>query len=343
MNRLITGGVFLVGLMLAVAQADACQIQFTGKAASMFGSAPRGSYSSLQACNAARRSLPYTERVNSRCVNCGSSVGGGGGGSFQQQMMQGLMESFMSGFNQGLQQPPMVNQIDPAQKKADEERIKAEWKAKVQKQITEMEQSYTAKTSRDFKQNKSVLLADLIGPDDLSLGATGQSQAFKQTCLINLQLQTAEAMQHGDEAVVASYRGLYEQVELGDLSVCNRFQSALPEPEPSPVGGFRAEFYASLQSEIDMRLPLIQQARQQKDEASGLVEVREARVVELKEHDDPAMTDAQKQEMDGLLQAALKELDEAKELDQKADADLDLLDREIETLREVGKVVSDQP
>lgn len=339
----ITAGVLLVGLCLVFTPADACQLQYTGKAASMFGSTPRGSFSNLQACNAYRMSRPAFERNHSRCVNCSSSTGGGGGGSFQQQLTNGLLNSFMDGFTQGLQQQPTVNKINQAQKKAEQERKKAAWRAKVQKQLSEMEHSYAAKEQRDFKQKKSSLLAGLMGAQELSLGATDQSQALQQACLINLQLQTAGAMQRGDEQGLNHYRDLYEQVEQGDLSVCDQFQSALPEPTPSPAGDFRAEFYTNLLHEIDIRLPLIKQARQQKDATMALVETKEARVVALKEDEDPAIPAAEKQEMDSLLQAALKELEEAKELDKKADADLNLLHNEIEALREVGKIASKQP
>ena len=47
-----------------------CQIQYTGKAASMFGSAPRGDFSSQEECQDYRKSRPPFEQNNSKCVGC---------------------------------------------------------------------------------------------------------------------------------------------------------------------------------------------------------------------------------------------------------------------------------
>lgn len=76
----------------------ACQLQFTGKAAKMFGSTPRGSFRDINECENYRKSSPAFERSNSRCVNC-NSVSSGGGYSkqdFQMQMMESILQPFFN-------------------------------------------------------------------------------------------------------------------------------------------------------------------------------------------------------------------------------------------------------
>lgn len=82
----------------------ACQLQFTGKAAKMFGSTPRGSFRDINECEKYWKSSPAFERSNSRCVNC-NSVSSGGGYSKQDFQMQ-MMESILQPFFNNLFAPP---------------------------------------------------------------------------------------------------------------------------------------------------------------------------------------------------------------------------------------------
>ncbi len=139
MNRAITTGALLVGLMLAFAPADACQLQYTGKAASMFGSTPRGSFSGLNACNNYRNSRPAFESNNSHCVGCSNSSSSGGyrnSNDFAMQMFGNMFGSMLEGIlnppqqDTSYQQQQLLNQQIEKQKQAAlkkqaEERLKA--------------------------------------------------------------------------------------------------------------------------------------------------------------------------------------------------------------------------
>lgn len=55
------------------------QIQYTGEAARMFGSTPRGHFATKDECQAYWESSPVFEQNHSKCVGCDSPKGGGGG------------------------------------------------------------------------------------------------------------------------------------------------------------------------------------------------------------------------------------------------------------------------
>jgi len=347
MKRVSFVFVFLFAVSLAAAPAIACQIQFTGKAAVLFGSTPRGNFPNRAACERYRASRPPFEANNSRCVGCseGGSPGsmGFGGGSFQQQMVYGLLQSFMNGFMQGLQQPARPQGPSPAETAREHEiqaRLKAEWQTKIRAQIEEMQRSYSEQRRREFTRRKSSLLADLMGPEGLSPpGAPASSKALQQGCMIELQLKAAQALARGEDELFSRYRKLYDQVEAGDLSACDQVRAKLPTPVPSPAEDpygdeFRTNLAQTVLSEINMRLPLIHEARQEKAKAHALVKKRQAWVDEVrKQASGPEKPGGTKG--DPLLEQALKELEEAKKLERKADADLERLNREIEALKEV--------
>lgn len=276
-----------------------------------------------------------------------------GGGSFEQQMAYGLMQGLLSGLMQGIMQPsqgnrPQGNQIDPVQQKLDEEKRKAEWQAKVEQQILEMEQAVARQERESFNQSQTRLFNDLMAPGGAS-GGSGASQAYRQACLVEMQLQKAKAMQSGDEQFVKRYNTLYQQAEGGDLSVCGQFSAGLPVPTTTPEGGVRGEVLHGIRGEIDKRLPLIEKARKQKEAVQKDLESKEAKVRDVKEQVarvaalDTQATEAQKNEVDALEQAALKELENALALDREADKELGRLDREINSLEEMKKVVAKKP
>jgi len=91
-------------------------------------------------------------------------------------------------------------------------------------------------------------------------------------------------------------------------------------------------------NEINMRLPLIHQAREERQKAHAKVEELEAKVEELRTtpaESEPKSEPTKDTAEEDLLAQALQELEQAKELERKADEDLMRLNRELEALEEV--------
>jgi len=126
--------IFLVIIMLTVSQlayAD-YHIQFNPEADRVLhlgGNTLRGNFATWPEANNYWRSQPQWERDHSGIVgyprqsNTSSYGSGGysgysGGGNFQQQMMQGLLNNFMQGFNNGL---PQQNNYNAQQQAAAEQ------------------------------------------------------------------------------------------------------------------------------------------------------------------------------------------------------------------------------
>lgn len=96
-QKILLIGVLVAALGMISPPVLACQLQYTGEAAKMFGSAPRGSFNCLEECENYRRSSPGFEKANSRCVNCSKCSAGGYGSSedFAMQMLGSVFGSML--------------------------------------------------------------------------------------------------------------------------------------------------------------------------------------------------------------------------------------------------------
>ena len=111
------GIIFLIFMGLASNVFSACQVQYTGKAAQMFGSTPRGSFKDINECNNYKNSRPIFESSNSRCVGCSSgsqsnSFGGYSGGN------QGAKNLMMNSFTDMLGNL-LTNTLNPVQQESN--------------------------------------------------------------------------------------------------------------------------------------------------------------------------------------------------------------------------------
>ncbi len=143
--KLLSGGALVWAAGLTGTPASAlCQLQYTGKAAQMFGSAPRGSFSNIDACNAYRNSRPSFERTNSRCVGCYPAPE-----SYQQRPAQSPSQqpSALSPQQKAIEQQQQKEKLEKARLKREQEH---------KERMQELEE--TAKKI-EFQRNKEKMLS----------------------------------------------------------------------------------------------------------------------------------------------------------------------------------------
>lgn len=284
--------------------------------------------------------------------NCSPSGGSSSGKSSKKglsnknrmklDMLQGAMDDFANAFIKWINAPSEPAQTGPtpeqiaAQKEA-EERAKAEFRAKLQQQIKEMESEYEQQERQKAAASKASLLAGMKGMDTAGLGS--RSVALQQLkCKAYWAMKAAKA---SDEEKAKEYSRFAENPDADAKAEC---AMALPEPPmPSSAGKFRIELYETMIEEINMRLPLIKQAKEKQNSAAGKVAEKQHQVDELKVKKEAAATAEEKQDADYLLAEAMKQMEEANKLKNEADVGLVKLQAEIDALNEVGKIASGAP
>lgn len=330
------------------------KVQFTGEAAQMFGSAPRGSFSTRGQCEAARQGLTPFEIRRSSCVGFDAPRGGGttyrprstGGGSrgYAASIMGGLMQSFMQGFQQGLQAPAR----DPAaERRAAEERRRAEearrqrefqaWQARVKADLARQETQF-----RDLRRQEVVqearMLGDLLAQRLDSQKPRVNPQADRLLQSACWSRKAAQAAAQGDASGAEVARTNAARALEGTAPPCaDEGLPAVPMPgAPSPAGGLEMELGRLVQEEtarVEVQIQELVTRRVKSQET--LVQRREA--VEAREQAKAASQDpAAQAEADRLLAEAKKALEEALTENLKASEDLNAAQDTLQALRAVG-------
>lgn len=282
-------------------------------------------------------------------IECDQPSGGSSGSSsykglsFKNQMKLQIMQSitdmaanafinWLNGPSPSAPSGPTPQQI--AEQKAAQERAAAEWRAKVEQQIREMESQYEQQKKQEFADQKKKLLAGIRGLDAKVPGR--DSMAFRQLrCSAYWGGQVAKALAAGNEEVAEKYRGFAERSTGESMARCDR---EFPEPPmPEGAGELRTDLYQTMIEEVHLRLPLIEQAKTKQRDASEQMAEKQRKVDELKSQ-AVTLPPAEKEASDDLLAAALKELETATTLKNEADAGVKKLELEIDALNEVGKM-----
>lgn len=268
----------------------------------------------------------------------GSSKGLSGKNQMKLQMMESVLDGAANAFIRWLNGPP--ESAKTGQQIADEqwELDKAEWRAKTQQQIKEMENEYQQMQEQQAKASKSKILADLkgMGNNSAERKTTALQQLQQLSCKANWAMKAAKSSLAGDEEKAAEYSRFAVKPDAAAMAECSK---ALPEPPmPSSAGEFRTELYETMIEEINLRLPLIKQAKVKQNGAAGQVAEKQHKVDELKAIQTAAASAGEKQAADDLLAAAMQELEAANTLKNAADAALQKLKFEVEALNEVGQM-----
>jgi hypothetical protein len=246
------------------------------------------------------------------------------------------MDNFANAFVRWMNAPSTPQQHAPTptpeQIAEQQERVKAEWRAKVQKQINDMESQYEQAERQKAKNISNKLLAGMRGMEGGN--SVGNSYALMQLrCSAYWSLKAVKAT---SEADVMNYRRFAEKPDNVSMSAC---ANEIPEP-PMPSSGddFRMGMYETIIHEVNLRLPMIEQARTKQREAGDRVAEKQQRVDELKSKQGTAVSADEKQATDDLVAEALRELEVANSLKSAADAGLGKLKLEVDALNEVGKM-----
>ena len=285
--------------------------------------------------------------VGGRIVcNNGSSNGGSSakksGLSHKNQMkleiMQSVADMAANAFIRWINDPgPTQRAPSPeelAATRAKQAREAAEWQAKVQRQINEMEARYAEQERQAVKAKSAKLMSRLKGVE--SSGAEPQSDLIKQ---LRCKAYWGEkAAREPNEELAVRYSRFAAEPDAGALAECD---VALPEPPmPSAAETFRVDLYQTIVQEINQRLPLIEKAKEKQREAVTQLAEKQQQADALKTRQEQAATDAEKQAADDLLAAALQELDGATTLKNEADAGVMKLQLEVDAFQQVEKLAA---
>ncbi len=291
-------------------------------------------------CRNGANSMPVCTSSSSKGASThGHSQGLSSKNAMKLQIMQSVLDSAANAFIRWINEPakPAHTGPSPAQLAAQREKLereKAEWRAKVQKQITEMESEYAQQERQKVDASKTRLLAGMKGLGDSP--AASRSHALQQLrCKAYWGMKAARASSAEDAAQFSRFA---ENPDAAALAECDR---ALPQPPmPSAADDFRADLYGTMVAEINQRLPLIEQAKAKQREADAQFADRQQRVDELKARQEAVASTGEKQAEDDLLAAAMQELAAAETLKSEADAGVMKLQLEIEALKEVEDIAA---
>lgn len=257
------------------------------------------------------------------------------------QMLQGVMDDFANAFIRSMNAPSTPQQRGPTpeqiakqqeQAKAEWRAKEAEWRAKVQKQINDMESQYEQMERQKADVIRNKLLAGMRGVE--SGNAAGHSYALMQLrCSVFWSVKAAKASSDAD---VNKYSRFAEKPDNVSMSAC---ANELPEP-PMPSSGdeFRMDMYETIIHEVNLRIPMIEQAKTKQREAGDRVAEKRQKVDDLKSRQGIAVSAEEKQATDDLVAEAMRELEVANSLKNEADAGLGRLKLEVDALSEVGNM-----
>jgi len=253
------------------------------------------------------------------------------------QMLQGVMDGFANAFTQWLNSPAKSGPT-PEEIAAAQERAKAEWQAKVQKEIDIMESQYKEMERQKTNESKNRLLAGMKGTGKTSSGHSSQAMEQLQIvqCKSYWEKRAVEASLKGDDKSASIF---YRYAEKPDTFAIAECAKAMPQPpEPPTPNEFRAELFETVIDELNLRFPMLEQAKQKQEEIAGRFNEIQKKVDELKTKNMQAATPEEKKESYDLMIAALKELEDATAQKKEADAGVIKLEMEISALNEVGKM-----
>ena len=259
-------------------------------------------------------------------------------------MLQGAMDDFANSFIRWVNAPATPVQQGPtpeqiAAQHQQQELAKAEWRAKMQQQINEMESQYEQQKKQELENKKKRVLSGMKGLDSAAPGS--QSPALQQLiCSAYWSKKAAQATLDRDENKAREFSRFAEKPDAASMAECAR---VIPEP-PVPSSGdeFRSELYQTMIEEINLRLPLIEQAREKQKQAVGLAAEKQSRVDALKSRQTVNGSAGEKQADDDLLAAAMQELAAANVLKNEADVGVMKIKLELEALNEMGSMVAKQ-
>jgi len=298
------------------------------------------------------------------CTGCGrcvpvsqpkSSYSGGGysggyasTGNWKQDMMYGLMQSFMEGFMRGLQNndnayssrdDEAARQAQEAARRAEEERRMAEWKAKTEEQIREMQKQYAVLREQEFKNSQQKILSKLKGTG-ASAATTADRGGLKH--LACSHYWSTKAADEKDIELAKIYSGYAAEAMSGDTTHCPQ-DLAMPSvriPEPSYSEEFKKEFLEAYIHQMNDKVQDAVNLRQAVADADKKEKQITAQIQELKTQKTSA-DDNQKQEIDELLAQAQAALDEAAAQKKQSEESLNRVTKEITALKEINKTFTD--
>lgn len=346
--RVLVGGVLVVALCMTPVPASACQLQYTGEAAKMFGSAPRGSFSSREACESYRRSSPAFERARSHCVNCSSVSSRGGYGSSEDFAMQ-MFGSLFSSLFQAALAPPQVDhayqqqllrQQEEARKK--QEALKKKQAMKEYQDLLRKEEARMAREKAEKKKRGQELLAGMnrIGGgklepftwgtpklDTAPIGAgiydtSGLTSWQRLLCSAYFSTKALDASRGGDPEGAVFMNAQSDKVTAGAMTEVECQLPGLQQLADIQRQNFqqnnRMAAMVKLLPVVQEKVKNLQQiemklheAKEEKKEAKIKLEEAESKVEEAEVQAESAQTPEKKTEADDLLAQALALKDEA--------------------------------
>lgn len=290
--------------------------------------------------------------VKYKCVGCGGCVpvstgstpstrsSGRSPKSFSQGLMMGLMQSFMDGFTRGLQngsaaQRPGDDEEERLRKIEEEKRL-AEWKAKVQEQMQDMQKQYTLMKEEEFKESRRRLLPKLKGVDTTA-GRHPSSGSLRN--LACSHYWSTRASEETDDERARLYSEYAAQAMAGETARCpNDLNVPLPSGTPSYDQQFKTEFYEVFVQELNERVSSALRLRRDVEASSQKIEQVRGHIKQLEAKKATAQEN-EKQYIDTLLAEANALLQEATEQDKKAKETLDIVNKEIIALKEIDKTL----
>ena len=314
-----------------------CQIQYTGKAAKMFGSAPRGNFATKQQCIDYWKSRPAFERANSHCrCSAGSSSGGSGSsGNFQQQIFTGLMNSFMQGFNQGMSGPsPQQKAI---LKKQQKQKQKEHW-ANCREQIKKFQQKYNKMAASEFEKNRDNLLSDFKSRFAATIGKKETIKAIQElNCSAYWGVKAAGMALDGKDEFARVYSEYSARAKTDEslLGNCPEIRVEIPPVGAPQPATFQKDFYQFIVGKADDLLPVIHDLKERKKKYADIITSKKEEIKDLEKNRDTLSKEKDNNNIDGLLNDAYKVLNEAMEEDEKAEAGLKEAEKKLDALKEM--------
>ena len=343
--KILLIGVLVAALSMISTPVLACKLQYTEEAAKRFGSAPRGNFKCFEECEKYRLSSPGFERKNSRCVNCsrcssgGNSSGYGSSGNFQQQIFQGLMNSFMQGFNQGMSRPPSgPSPQERAMLEQQKKQRQEAYRAKMREQIEKFQQKYNKMASAEFEKNRDNFLSDFKSRYAATIGKKETIKAIQElNCSAYWGVKAAGMALDGKDGVARVYSEYSARAKGDDslLGECPEISVEIPPVGAPQPATFQKDFYQFIVEKADDLLPVIHDLKEQKKKFTGIIAAKKKEIKDLEKSRDSLRKEKDNNDVDGLLNDAYKALNEAMEEDEKAEAGLKESEKKLTALKEM--------
>jgi hypothetical protein len=232
---------------------------------------------------------------------------------------------------------------------AEEKRRAEEWRAKVQGQIREMQEEYAKEKRKETEERKTRILAGLKGMGGGSAGADVRREKLRRlACASWYSRQAAEAARGTDGLESGKLKRARELSRLAMNPPAGEC-AGIPEPPLPPdeeAVEVRIGLYETMIEEIDLRLPLVEEARAKLGNAAAKVREKQEKVDGLKggrPFPAPAgegVPSGGKEADDPLLKEAMKELEAARTLEAEARGEAIRLDAELDALTQVRDLAS---